>query len=207
MHWAPGSQEDWNEIAFWLQNRDLGGSSSNVGQQTWLDPSWFPSLSENNSYAILTFNFRQGSNREQLLLDAQAAFETGRTLEGVDPNRMVSFGASIGADGAPDGCVWHNDNIGPGCLGALSISPGSYLTVPYSEVVDRLGEQIPPKPAWCFFASGDGEAEQACRSAVGDHYHFVEWQGGGWHGMQLIDPARDPNPLSLILEWLALTGL
>lgn len=26
--------------------------------------------------------------------------------------------------------------------------------MPYSQVVDRLGVQSPPKPAWCFYADG-----------------------------------------------------
>ena len=29
MHWAPGDQYDWVEIAYWLQNRGLGGQSAN----------------------------------------------------------------------------------------------------------------------------------------------------------------------------------
>jgi len=206
MHWAPGKMDDWNEIAFWLQNRGLSGSSPNVGQQTWLDPTWFPVIADGKSYAIFTFNFRSGE-REQMLLDAQAAFNTARSLPGVNSARILSFGASIGADGAPDGCVWHNDNFGGGCLGALSLSPGSWLTVPYNEVVDQLGAESPPKPVWCFYATEDAKAVETCQSVSGDHYRMVEWQGGGWHGMELIDPARDPNALSLILEWLAVLGL
>jgi dienelactone hydrolase len=206
MHWAPGTMDDWNEIAFWLQNRGLNGSSPNVGQQTWLDPSWFPTLPEGKSYAVMTFNFRKGE-REQMLLDAQAAFNAARGLQAVDPSQIVSFGASIGADGAPDGCVWHNENFGGSCLGALSLSPGSWLTAPYNEVVDKLGAESPPKPVWCFYATNDSKAMETCQSVSGDHYRMVEWQGGGWHGMELIDPARDPNALSLILEWLTLLGL
>jgi hypothetical protein len=206
MHWAPGNLYDWNEIAFWLQNRGLSGSSPNAGQQPWLDPSWFPTMAEGKSYAVFTFNFRSGG-REEKLLDAQAAFNTARGLAGVDPSQMVSFGASIGADGAPDGCLWHNQNFGMGCLGALSLSPGSYLTVPYNEVVDQLGAELPPKPVWCFYAADDGPSAEACQSASGDHYRMVEWAGGSWHGMELIDPARDPNALALVLEWLASLGL
>ena len=206
MHWAPGNMDDWNEIAFWLQNRGLSGSSPNVGQQPWLDPSWFPALPEGKSYAVFTFNFRSG-DRSKLLLDAQAAFNAARDLPGVDPNRIVSFGASIGADGAPDGCAWLNENAGGGCLGALSLSPGSYLTVPYSEVVEKLGAETPPRPVWCFFSSGDTPSAETCQSVSDDHYRMVEWQGGGWHGMELIDPARDPNALVLIMDWLALLGL
>jgi len=206
MHWAPGTMDDWNEIAFWLQNRGLSGSSPNVGQQPWLDPSWFPAITEGKSYAILTFNFRKGG-REEMLLDAQAAFNAARGLQGINPGQIVSFGASIGADGAPDGCVWHNENFGTGCLGALSLSPGSWLMVPYNEVVDKLGAESPPKPVWCFYATDDAQALETCQSVSGDHYRMVEWQGGGWHGMELIDPARDPNALLLIMEWLALLGL
>jgi len=206
MHWAPGNMDDWNEIAFWLQNRGLGGSSANLGSAPWLDPSWFPALPEGKSYAVFTFNFRNGS-RDGMLLDAQAAFETGRTLEGVDPNRIASFGASIGADGAPDGCSWHNDQFGGGCPGALSLSPGSYLTISYAEVVNRLGTEQPPKPVWCLFASGDTESAETCQSVEGNHYRMVEWTDGDWHGMNLIDPSRDPNALQLIIDWLLLLGL
>lgn len=206
MHWAPGNLDDWNEIAFWLQNRGLSGSSPNMGQETWLDPSWFPVIGEGKSYAVFTFSFRSGG-REEKLLDAQAVFSTAQGLQGVNPSQIVSFGASIGADGAPDGCLWHNQNFGVGCLGALSLSPGSYLGLPYNEAVDQLGAELPPKPVWCFYAADDGPSAEACQSVSGDHYRMVEWSGGGWHGMELIDPARDPNTLGLILEWLALLGL
>ncbi|MFC1996212.1 hypothetical protein ACFLXI_01225 [Chloroflexota bacterium] len=206
MHWAPGNMDDWNEIAFWLQNRGLGGSSPNVGSAPWLDPDWFPVLPEGKSYAVFTFNFRSGG-RDDMLLDAQAAFKAARELDGVNPNQISSFGASIGADGAADGCLWHNENFGVGCLGALSLSPDSYLTVPYNEAVDKLGAEMPPKPVWCFFATDDTASAQACQSASGDHYRMVEWNGGGWHGMELVDPARVPNTLLLILDWLALLGL
>jgi hypothetical protein len=206
MHWAPGNMDDWNEIAFWLQNRGLGGSSPNVGSASWLDPTWFPIMPKEKSYAVFTFNFRSGG-REGMLLDAQAAFNTVREFEGINPSQIASFGASIGADGAPDGCAWHNESFGVGCLGALSLSPGSYLTVPFNEVVDKLGAEMPPKPVWCFFATDDTTSSQACQSASGDHYRMVEWTDGSWHGMALIDPDRDPNALILILEWLALLGL
>lgn len=206
MHWAPGNMDDWNEIAFWLQNRGLSGSSANVGQQPWLDPSWFPAMPEEKSYAVFTFSFRNGS-REQKLLDAQAAFRAVHDLEGVDPLQILSLGASIGADGAPDGCFWHNEIFGDGCLGVLSLSPGSYLTVAYNEAVDKLGSETLAKPAWCFYATDDAASSEACQSASGEHYRMVEWQGGTWHGMELLDPARDPNAMQLILEWLALLDL
>ena len=41
MHWYPGDQFDWTEIAYWLQNRGQHGELDGV---PWMDPSWFPSI-------------------------------------------------------------------------------------------------------------------------------------------------------------------
>jgi hypothetical protein len=208
MHWAPGDQEDWNEIAFWLQNRGLSGNSPNLGETPWLDPSWFPPMPEDQSFAVFTFTFRgcEGGcstfDRSGWLLDAQSALDYARTLERVDPNRIVALGASIGADGAPDGCFWLNDQVENSCLGALSLSPGSYLTVPYADAVQALGEEAPPKPVNCFYDPADQEAARACQSAGGDHYEAFEWTDGG-HGMNLLRPELEPNAMKLILDFLA----
>jgi len=207
MHWAPGDREDWNEIAFWLQNRGLAGTSANVGSVPWLDPSWFPPMPEGRSYAVFTFTFRGCDGgckeflRDEWQLDAVAALETAMGLEGVDPARVVALGASIGADGAPDGCFMHNDVHAGSCWGALSLSPGSYLNVPYADAVAALGEEEPPKPVWCLYATEDAEAVSACRSASGDHYRAFEWEGQ-LHGMMLLTPDLDPNPMEVILDWL-----
>jgi hypothetical protein len=201
MHWAPGDQNDWPEIAKWLQNR---GASTGSGQSgtPWLDPSWFPPMLEGLSFAVFTFTFRgcEGgcSSFEPAgwLLDAQAAVETTKGLEGVDPSWLVAIGASIGADGAIDAC-------GEGCLGGLSLSPGSYLGVPYAEAVTALGEEEPAKPAWCLAAEGDRESAPTCRSAEGDHYRMIIYPSTD-HGMQLIRPETDPETLGVILEFLQL---
>jgi len=204
MHWAPGDKEEWNEIAFWLQNRGLAGTSPNVGTATWLDPTWFPAMPENRSFAVFTFTFRSceggcsAFEREKWLLDAQAALETASLLEGVDAARIAALGASIGADGAPDGGEWYNDRY-PGFLGPLSISPGSYLTVPYQVAVNSLEED--EKPVWCFYSVGDGTAADTCQSAEGNFYRMFEW-GGDEHGMMLIDPGIEPCAMDLILDWL-----
>ncbi|MCP4539395.1 MAG: hypothetical protein GY832_19840 [Chloroflexi bacterium] len=210
MHWAPGDQRDWTEIAHWLQNRGLGGQSPNSEHAPWLDPSWFPETLEGQSFAIFTFTFRgcEGGcstfDRTGWLLDAQAAMETAQGLDGVDPQRIVAIGASIGADGAPDGCFWLNTESENSCLGALSLSPGSYLSVPYDDAVDALGAEQPPKPDWCLFAAQDADSARACQSALGDHYRMVEY-GGSSHGMMLIGPDIEPNALLLILEFLTLS--
>ena len=207
MHWAPGDQEDWNEIAFWLQNRGLSGNSPNIGEAPWLDPSWFPPMPEGQSFAVFTFTFRgcKGGcstiDESGWLIDAQSAMYHASRLEGVDPSRIVAIGASIGADGAPDGCFWLNQETVKSCLGALSLSPGSYLTVPYADAVQALGEESPPKPVDCFFDPNDSKAAQTCQSADGDHYQTFEWIDGT-HGMALLRPDLEPNPMALILDFL-----
>jgi len=209
MHWAPGDKESWNEIAFWLQNRSLSGTSPNVGSETWLDPTWFPSMLEGQSFGVFTFTFRgcdggcSSFEGDGWRMDALAAMQTARDIEGVDPSRMATFGASIGADGSPDACGPFNDEFGGGCLGALSLSPGSYLNVPYDHAVTILDEDDPPKPVWCFYATGDETSAATCKSASGNHYQFFQWPDGE-HGMMLIDPAVEPNAMELILDWLGL---
>ena len=107
---------------------------------------------------------------------------------------MVAIGASIGADGAVDAC-------GDGCLGAMSLSPGSYLLVPYDEAVAEIDGA--GKPAWCLAAEGDAESAPACQSASGDHYRMVMYDGSD-HGMMLIRPDTDPLTMELVLEFLKL---
>jgi dienelactone hydrolase len=201
MHWAPGDQNDWRAVAGWLQNR--GGDYAPAGAgDPWLDPTWFPTLAEGFSVAVFTFTFRgceggcDGFAPQGWLLDAQAAMAQAAQLPGVDPERMVAVGASIGADGAADACQ-------AGCLGALSLSPGGYLDVPYAEAVDRLGEQ-PAKPAWCLAAEGDAPSAEACRAAAGEHYRMEIYPGQA-HGVQLIAPEMDPGTLELLLDFLGLT--
>lgn len=209
MHWAPGDQFDWPEMAYWLQNRGLGGNTPNPNNIPWLDPSWFPPMPEGKSYAVFTFTFRgceggcQSFEREKWLLDAQAAMQRAAALEGVDPQRIAAIGASIGADGAPDGCLWFNTQDLGACQGALSLSPGGYLTVPYADAVSILGLEEPPKPAWCLYAVGDGESSAACKNVTGDNYRKVEYENSP-HGMMLIDTDLEPGALELILEFLGL---
>lgn len=214
MHWVNADQSDWAEIAFWLQNRGLGGQSANPNKLAWLDPSWFPKLPENFSLNVFTFSFRgcEGAGGcktftpREWLLDANSAMNQAAKLEGVDPQRMVSIGASIGADGAIDGCSWLAEVSGaPGkCLGAFSLSPGNYLTVDYAEAVNILQIGQPPKPAWCLAAEKDSESAPTCKSATGAAYRSISFPGSA-HGMRLIDPKTEPKVLELMLEWLKLS--
>ena len=202
MHWAPGDQSEWVEIARWLQNRGEGGAASDPAGATWLDPSWFPPVPEHLSFAVFTFTFRgcdggcSSFQPEGWLLDALAAVETAKGLPGVDPGRLVAIGASIGGDGAIDACD-------EGCLGALSLSPGSYLGVAYADAVKDLAEVEPAAPGWCLVAEGDGDSAEACGSASGDHYWMTAYLGNA-HGLALIHPDADPDTLQVILDFLDL---
>lgn len=170
MHWARGDQTDWTPYALWMQNR---GAVPEGLEFTALPPEV--------SLAVFTFDFRgfgqspgQGTP-EHWLLDARAAVETARALPGVDPDRSANLGASIGGDGAADACD-------PACLGALSISPGSYLTVAYA---DRVSE-ILPRPVRCLASQGDQPSADTCANAgSGDQYEGIVLEGDA-HGMDLL---------------------
>ena len=204
MHWYPGDQHEWTEIAYWLQNR---GGSGNQNGVPWKDPSWFPTLSANLSFNILTFTFRncQGgcSSPEPAgwLKDARASLEYARILEGVDPNRVITIGASIGSDGAIDGCATVLEVDPTACLGALSLSPGSYLGPDYSDMVTALGANTPPRIAWCLFDENEADSV-VCNQAEGDNYYHESWSDGYLHGMHLLTPNLDPLPLARIIEFL-----
>lgn len=209
MHWVGSDQSDWTEVAFWLQNRGLGGQTPNPKKLPWRDPSWFPSMLEGQQVAVFTFSFRgctsEGCdtwNPAQWLVDAQAAMQAASQLKGIDPQRIVTAGASIGADGAIDGCAWLNDQEGDAqCLGAFSFSPGSYFSVPYADAVKSLQAKQPPRPVWCLYSEGDSESAPTCKSAQGDTYRAVSFTGKA-HGMILIAPGIEPPTLDLFLEWL-----
>jgi hypothetical protein len=211
MHWAGSDQSDWIEVAFWLQNRGLGGNTPNPGHFPWLDPTWFPEFPEEQSYAVFTFTFRGCTkngcttfNRGGWVNDSQAAMKTAVGLEGVDTKQIISAGASIGADGAADGCFWLNEQIPGSCLGALSFSPGDYLGIPYAQAIKSLQEDDPSRPAWCVFGEGDTEVAKVCTPITGQEYQFHKYPGR-LHGMELIQPGLDPNPLQLFLDFLEKT--
>ncbi len=221
MHWAGGDQRDWLAIGPWLQNRqeelaESEGWEMAVGldcaaQRTgpWLDPTWFPPMPDDVSFNVFFFDFRGfcesqpiNGSTDDLVLDAKAAFAEVSLMDTTDPNRIVAIGASIGADGAPDGCLLHNQESDT-CLGAFSLSPGSYLDMPYTDVVRDLdGSGVPPAvPVWCLAAEGDVDSFGTCESVSGDLYQKFIYSNDD-HGMMLIKPETDPNPLVLIQDFL-----
>lgn len=212
MHWAPGDQRDMRELAFWLQNRGFSDyPTENPPSEAWLNPDWFPQLGEERSYGVFTFTFDgcEGScknfDREKWLLDAQAAVQTASTLEGVDPARIVTIGASIGADGAADGCIYLNSEYPGSCQGAFSLSPGDYLTLSYADVVEQLHSSVPSAITYCLYGRGDAESAAVCQPLPESDAGKTVAYEANFHGMMLVQPNLDHDTLALMIEFLDAT--
>src|SRR3972149_5015142 len=184
MHWAGGDMRDWVAIAPWLQNRpDELSLASRLARPAvqidgpWLDPSWFPVITPEASFGALIFDYNgfgqtpYAAADDSLLQDSLAAVTFASTLEGADPNMIVAAGASIGADGAVDGCYLFNEAVAAGeaeggCLGALSLSPGNYLTpdFTYTEAVKALSDA--QHLVFCLAGEGDKFSAQTCEAAA-----------------------------------------
>ena len=215
-HWAQGDQDDWVEIAYWLQNRGMGGHSTGDESTPWLDSSWFPAIEPEISYNVFTFTFRncekgcKSFEREKWYIDVQAAVEYAYELDDIDKGNIIMIGASIGSDGAVDGCAYLNQIYPDACKGALSFSPGNYLTIDYAEMVKELGAISDPKPVWCLYAESDPESAVVCSNIKENNYTPYSYPSdvvfSNGHGMNLIAPNLDPDPLELTLEFLALVS-
>ncbi len=205
MHWASGDEQDWSVIARWLQNRGLTADLKSGGRP-WLTPYWFPEMPDSLSPAVFTFTFRDcegGCKRypsAEWLLDARAAVDAASKLEGVDKNRVVAAGASIGADGAVDGCYWMNETLPGTCLGAFALSPGSYLTEPYDDAARELLKDDPPREVWCLYAKRDDAALETCPTVP--DAKVIDYGLTDLHGMELITPEISPTVLEMLIEFL-----
>jgi len=113
---------------------------------------------------------------------------------------MAALGASIGADGAADGCLLYNQEMGGGCVGTLSFSPGNYLGMPYSTVIAELA----PIATLCISGELDDPSAQACANADRQYYAHRNYPGSAAHGMELLSPALDPSPMTLIQLFVGL---
>jgi hypothetical protein len=163
------------------------------------------SLPVEQGYAVLTIDIpghgETGGTYENAaaLAAVRAALAFFRTLDGIDPDRIVIMGASIGADAAVDEC-------GEGCVGAISLSPGSWLDIPYGAALAQLLELSDP-PVLCVASANDRPSPETCEEGqpVGLSDYQVHIYDGSAHGNYLLttpDLMPAPEPYDLILDWL-----
>ena len=214
MTWSRGNQSEWEEVAYWLQDRGLLVRKQNT-RETWKSSNWYPEQTLDISLGVFSFNFRSCEGEDgcstylpaDWLLDAQAALETAASLEGADPEKIITAGASIGADGAVDSCAWMNTtNLGT-CLGAFALSPSSLLTVDFRTATDALLNQESPAVVYCLYGLYDAASYETC-----GNYPEIRSIDYGYtldHGLELILVDRKPDPLNLLQEFIleALGGI
>ncbi len=206
MHEFRNSQAAWNESAIipWMQN----WSALDPASQPYVYAGGrLPQFPQDRSYAVLTFDFRGHGESlpdshtadwaqaaANFLMDAQAAYAFARTLPGVDPNRVIGVGASIGADAVVDAC-------GEICSGAFSVSPGNWLNVDYGQAAQAMLER--GRPVRCLYAYNDAPSPQTCGSlAPGDLYKVFVYPGIK-HGMTFFVPRKmDADFGANLLEFL-----
>jgi len=196
----------------------------------WWDASWFPPMPQGTSYAVFTFDFpgfgeskgtaytdttiryRPSRQRDDWNISTQdllAAMKTAAALPGVDANRVIAIGASIGANGATNGCAALNQAHQQGepgqCIGAWAISPGDYhLGAPFVEASATLAKTSLSVVQWCTAAF----AEQApCKQAKGSLNQTIIFPKG--HGMAFFEPntypmkpGRDATIMDFLQEFL-----
>ncbi len=211
VHWARGDMTEWEQISLWLQDRGQLVRTPDYNT-TWKSSDWFPEYASNGPLGVFVFTLRecQGSCKsylpEKWLLDIEAALTHAAQLQGVDKNKIITAGASIGADGALYGCAWMNQVGFGSCLGSFSLSPASLLTLAYEELSNQLVNSEPPLPVYCLYGLRDDASVETCSGMPGlvsVDYGYIEN-----HGFELIQPGQDPDPLVLLNEFItaSLTG-
>lgn len=202
MHWAGGDQTDWNMVGLveWLRNwpQPAAGSPKLAAP---LSDVYVP-MPDGLTFAVFTFDYRGygesggSTTRNKLVDDSIAALVQASKMERIDPSKISAIGSSIGADGAADSCAAFP------CVGVLSLSPGSYLGLPYNEAIAQLNEN--GIPAWCVASEGDWESAPACRKAGGDRYKSIIYPGKA-HGTEFLLDEGVPNGIGqVLLDWLRL---
>ncbi|MBN1452004.1 MAG: hypothetical protein JW963_13395 [Anaerolineales bacterium] len=190
MHQFQAEQAMWqaSPIIKWLQNWPV---PLGQGSPTPSADGLFPIMPAELSFAVFTFDFRghgeslpadlgsdgYRAHAKEFLMDASAAYQAARQMPGVDPTRVIGLGTSIGADAVVDVCD-------EGCVGAFSISPGSWLGVEYGPAVRKL--IAAGKPVRCMYAVNDPPSPETCLSiASGDSYKIFAY-GGKKHGITFV---------------------
>lgn len=190
MHQFEGNQAMWQEspIIKWLQNWPVPISPSSPTPSA---DGLLPIMPADLSFAVFTFDFRGHgeslpadtipdgfrAHANEYLMDARAAYQVARQMPNIDSSKVVGLGASIGGDAVVDTC-------GEGCVGAFSISPGSWLNIDYSQAVQRL--LAGGKPVRCMYSDKDPPTPATCWSVPpNDLYKFYGYPGKK-HGMTFV---------------------
>jgi dienelactone hydrolase len=209
MHWSRSDRHGWDVIAPWLQSR---GTMKTLGVQTWLQEDWFP---ENGTdFAVITFDYRTFGDSEVGLespsdwqVDSLAILEYAARLPDIDPTRIVTVGASIGGDGAIDSCLAFNkkyeDNEAK-CIGAFSLSPGSYLEMDYKWAVEEVADQ--DIKVMCVAGELEGYSAATCEQAmseqVDNYYDYYLIPNMTSHGLEIFDPILEEDAAQLLLGFV-----
>ena len=173
IHQAGGSQQDWEPLV--------------------------PAL-HGAGYAVLTLDLRgHGSSGglpewAQMPGDVQAALRQLSELPSVDPSRIVTIGASVGANLALNACA---DLVG--CAATVALSPGlDYYGLATAPAIPRLRDRP------LLIAASENDNNNPADSmmldslATSDHQLIVYPAAG--HGTQML--AAQPELAARIVEWL-----
>lgn len=203
VHWVGGNLHDWDAIAPWIQGGDPFVAPPDM--PPYFDSSWFPAYPAELNTAVFSFSLRdcepfpQGcewAGPGKWMKDIKAALKTAAALPGVDPNRVITMGASIGADGALDGCyIYNKDGMGT-CIGSFPLSPGNYMNMDYTQTVANMDQEFPFAKVWCF----DAKDEHECAKATTANHTAFASTGG--HGMFMITPESEPKTLEKFIEFM-----
>ncbi len=205
MHEYGSEQRAWTETGLirWLGNWRAASETP----FPYVGPKFLPEMPPDLSFAVFTFDFRGHgqsapvenadnfpAHRDEYLLDANAAFAAARSMPGIDSNRVILIGASIGADAAVDTCA-------EGCVGAFSVSPGSWLGVDFGDTVRALLDR--GVEVRCVLAELDDPSPETCRSVREQEGYKIHAYGGRRHGMSFFVPRKaEPRFGEYLLEFL-----
>jgi len=138
----------------------------------------------------------EANNRAAFPIDVSSALAWIREQPGVDRDHIVLIGASIGADSVADSCS-------EGCIGIVSLSPGSFTTIPYSDAVAALAAAHSPS-VLCVAAESDvpspGTCEEGRTAGLADYQ--IQIYPGSAHGTNMFGQGYTPPLDTLIDEFL-----
>lgn len=178
----------WQAVGGWLQNRGMTDGMAGGGDP-WRDPSWFPPVPEDLHVGVIAATYRgcEGGCGD---FDPAGWAEDSRSVVAYaaslpeSTGQVFTMGTSIGADGAVNGCALSSGV----CLGAMPLSPGSYLDRDFiTDVTALTGADVPVR---CHASTDDGDSAETCESFSGDLYEAVIYDGSA-HGIQLVAPEYD----------------